>query len=90
MHVPVGLLRPGVVPEDVLPRAATAAAEMTTVEAKDVGVVRGRARITVRFTSDDDAFAQSVAARVHAAVAELADVGGSEVTRRSRGRWEPV
>ena len=50
----VGALAPGVQPPDVLPTAADAARELVTVEAYDVGVVSGEARLTVRFTADDD------------------------------------
>lgn len=43
----VGALRPGVPADRVLPSAADAAAELTTVEASSVNVVRGEARLTV-------------------------------------------
>ena len=45
----VGLLQPGVEAPDVLPQAVLVAESFTTVEAFDVGVVRGQARVTVRF-----------------------------------------
>ncbi|MFD6137488.1 hypothetical protein [Isoptericola sp. NPDC056618] len=86
----VGLLQPGVDPADVLPAAADAARELVTVEAYDVGVVRGRARITVRFTADDDAAAHRVADAVHDRVDALADTFGGTLTRRWGGRWQPA
>ena len=43
----VGLLQPGVAAPDVLPQAVAVAEAMTTVEAHDVAVVRGQARVTV-------------------------------------------
>lgn len=86
----VGALAPGVAPQDVLPAAARAARETTTVEAFDVGIVHGQARVTVRFTAADDAEALGVGARVHAAVARLADARAPQVTRRWGARWEPV
>ena len=86
----VGALVPGVAPQDVLPEAARAAREVATVEAFDVGIVHGEARVTVRFTAADDSEALDVGARVHAAVARLADVRAPQVTRRWGARWEPV
>ena len=86
----VGLLQPGVDPADVLPAAADAARELATVEAYDVGVVRGRARITVRFTAEDDAVAHRVADAVQDRVDALADTFGGTLTRRWGGRWQPA
>ncbi|WP_344248797.1 hypothetical protein [Isoptericola hypogeus] len=83
----VGLLQPGVDPADVLPAAADAARELTTVEAYDVGVVRGRARITVRFDAPDDAAAHRVADAVQERVDALADTFGGQLTRRWGNRW---
>lgn len=59
----VGTLRGTTAPEDVLPAAVAAARDLATVEAWDLGVVRGRARITVRFTVDDDPAAVAVGGR---------------------------
>ena len=86
----VGVLAPGVAPQDVLPAAAQAARDVATVEAYDVGIVRGQARVTVRFTAADDAEALGVGARVRATVARLAEVRDPRVTRRWGSRWEPV
>ncbi|MBD5785103.1 hypothetical protein IF650_02815 [Cellulosimicrobium terreum] len=86
----VGLLRPGVDPESVLPAAAAAARARTTVEAHDVGVVRGEARITVRFLADTDATAHDVADAVEAGVRSLAATSGGRLTRRWGGRWYPA
>lgn len=86
----VGLLRGTTAPEDVLPAAADAARALTTVEAWDLGVVGGRARITVRFTADDDPTAHRVAGVVARTVAELARVDAPQVTRRWGNRWYPL
>ena len=86
----VGRLRPGTAPQDVLPEAARSARELTTVEAYDVGVVGGEARVTVRFTAADDVEAQRVAGRVHTTVAALAQVTQPRLTRRWGPRWETV
>lgn len=86
----VGRLLPGVRPEQVLPAAADAAAELTRVEARDLAVVSGEPRITVRFLADDDAGAFQVAGRVVGEVTGLAAVPRSVVTRREGTRWIPV
>lgn len=86
----VGLLRPGVHPEQVLPAAAAAAAELATVEFSDVAVVAGEARITVRYQADDDALAEGVAGRVAGHVTGLAQVPSVVVTRRWGNRWRPL
>ena len=49
----IGALRPGTNPESVLPTAADAGRERTTVEAWDLAIVRGEARITIRFVAED-------------------------------------
>jgi len=86
----VGLLQPGVDPADVLPAAAAAARELVTVEAFDGGVVRGRARITVRFLAGDDDEAHRVADAVQDRVEVLADTFGGQLTRRWGNRWHPA
>ncbi len=86
----VGLLQPGVAAPDVLPEAVATAEAMTTVEAHDVAVVRGQARVTVRFQADDDQSARRVGWAVLARLDELADISGRSVTRRYGSRWYPV
>jgi len=86
----VGPLLPGSRPDDVLPAAASAARATTTVESFDVAIVRGRARINVRFVARGNDEAVVIASRVHAAVGELADVTDSDLARRSGPRWHPV
>ena len=86
----VGLLRPGVAAADVLPAAAAAARARTTVEAYDVGVVHGRPRLTVRYTSDDDALGLGGGGVGRATAATLVDVLDSAITRRYGNRWYEV
>lgn len=86
----VGPLRPGVHPEQVLPAATGAAAELATVEFSDVAVVAGEARITVRYLADDDGLAEDVAGRVAGQVTGLAQVSSVVVTRRWGNRWRPL
>lgn len=86
----VGLLRPGTVPERVLPEAVAAAEALTQVEAHDLSVVSGRAGVTVRFQADDDQRARTIGWAVLARLDELAEIGGGRVTRRLGGRWVPL
>ncbi|WP_029290867.1 hypothetical protein [Cellulomonas sp. HZM] len=86
----VGLLQPGTQPQDVLPAAVDVAREGATVEAFDVAVVRGRARVTVRYECADDLTARRVGWEVLARLDELADISGRSVTRRWGNRWHPV
>jgi hypothetical protein len=86
----VGSLRPGVRPDVLLPRAAASAAELTTVEANDIMMVRGEPQLVVRFTGADDEVALRIGAVVESTVGELADVLGGRVTRRDGGAWTLV
>ena len=86
----IGALRPGVAPDSVLPTAADAAGELTTVEASDLSVVAGSARITVRFTADDAASALKVGRHVVTATKGVAEPLSSAVTERVKGRWNVV
>jgi hypothetical protein len=86
----VGVLRGGIDPEAVLPAAAGAARELTTVEAWDLGIVHGEARITVRFTADGDDEAARIGRHTSAAVTAMADVRSPQLTRRWGNRWYPV
>lgn len=86
----IGLVHRGVQPQEVLPAAVAAGAELTTVESSDVSVVAGQARITVRFLANDDAAAARTAHHICATTGALADLGAVTVTRRYGGRWYPV
>ena len=86
----VGDLRPGVDPATVLPAAADAAAELTAVEAQYVEVVRGEARLTVRFEAPDDAAAGVVRHAVVERADALVDVLVTRVSRRWGARWYPI
>jgi hypothetical protein len=65
-------------------------AELTTVEAKSVGVRQGRAEATIRFEASDDEIAKQIApvaaqaAGTHAEVLELA------LRRQNGARWALV
>lgn len=84
------MLHAGTDPESVLPTAAAAGRELTTVEAWDLGIVRGEARITIRFLADDDAAAFRIADHICAVTGADAQINGQKVTRRYGGRWFPI
>jgi hypothetical protein len=86
----VGALAPGVSPDRVLPTAKSAAAELATVEAADVQVVSGQARVVIRFAEDDTELAQQIGSHVAWATGRVAEVTSWRITERVGGRWEPV
>jgi len=83
----IGALKPGVNPGAVLPLAAAAGRELVTVEASDLAVVAGEARITVRFTADELEIARQVGAHIVAVTDQSARVLRSAVTERVKNRW---
>ena len=85
--VTIGALRPGTRPESVLPAAARAAGELTTVEASDLAIVSGMPRITVRFTADGAGSAMQIGEHVVASTSSLAEALAWKVTERVKGRW---
>jgi hypothetical protein len=86
----VGVLHPGVDPAAVLPAAADAARVLTKVEAQDVAVVAGEARVVVRYLALGDTGARTVASRVADEVRALAQVRRADLDRRDGGRWTPL
>jgi beta-lactamase class A len=82
----IGALVAGTAPQQVVPGAAKAVAELTTVEASDLAVVSGRPRVTVRFTAED-ATAHDIARHAVERTRRLAEVLTWRVTRRVGGRW---
>lgn len=86
----IGMLALGVSPADIVPIAASAVRELATVEASDVAVVSGAARVTVRYSGEDDDQARGVASHTVTALQQSATVLTWLVTRRAGGRWMPV
>lgn len=86
----IGLLRPGTAAPDVLPAAVDAARPGATVESFDLGVVRGQARVTVRFEVPGDGQARRVAWAVLSRLDELAETTDGSLTRRYGNRWLPT
>jgi predicted outer membrane protein len=83
-------LRPGASPAAVLPTARDACRAVAQVEAADVAVTGGRARIVVRFAVTDDSDAQRVGAKASAAADRVARVTRWAVTRRASSHWIPL
>lgn len=86
----IGMLRAGVAPDRVLPTATDAAAGLAVVEGSRVDVVRGRPRLTVRFTADDDELAEQIAEHVVGVTDRVAEAGSWTITRRVHGEWRTV
>ncbi len=86
----IGALAAGTAPPTVVPAAAAAVAELATVEAQDLAVVSGGARVTVRFTGEDDEHALRIGRHAVERLRERAEVVSWRVTRRVGGRWYPV
>lgn len=86
----LGALHPGTRPDAVLPAAMRAARQFTTVEAGDVQVVGGRARVVVRFTGDDTEVAAQIGRHVASVVERAVQVLAWGVTERVKGAWHPV
>lgn len=85
--VAVGLLRPGVRPDAVVPAASDAVAERTVVEAASLDVVAREARVTVRFTADGVDDAIPIAEHAVSRIQSLAQTGAWRLTERVGGRW---
>lgn len=88
--VSIESLHPGILPATVVPRAAATAAEMTTVEASDLTIVGGAARVIVRYTADDAASALQIGAHVVGDLRTIAELRASLVTERIKGTWVSV
>jgi hypothetical protein len=83
----LGRIHPGADPQAALPAAADAVAALTTVEARSVGVVRGRGQAVVRFEAEDPASARPIAQAAAAAAGESAEVLEVQLRRQAGTRW---
>jgi hypothetical protein len=90
VELAIGAVKAGVNPGRILPAAADAASGLTIIEASDITVVTGQARIVVRFAGDDADVAAQIGTHVANVVAGLADVSSYRVTERVGNRWYPV
>jgi hypothetical protein len=86
----LGRIHPGADPQGALPAAADAVAALTTVEARSVGVVRGRGQAVVRFAAEDAASARPIASAAAAAAGESAEVLEVQLRRQAGTRWLPA
>ncbi len=93
VSVAVHDLHPGVAPEEVLPAAVEAVAARHHVDADRLDVVRGVARIGVRFTvpptgeAEEEARARATVEAAVDAVERLATWSDARLERRDGGRW---
>lgn len=90
-------VRPGRAPSEVLDAAAAACeASGYRIEARDIEVIAGRARIWIRFsvpdaaTAEEDAEAWEAASTIGDAVRRVAVAGVAQPFRRVGGRWVRV
>lgn len=86
----VGALAVGVTPDRVLPAARRAALQLVVVEAAELQVVSGQARIVVRFAADDPDIAEQVAHHVVTVTTTNAVVDSWRLTERDGSRWNPL
>ncbi|MGN6743020.1 MAG: hypothetical protein ACTHJL_06950 [Amnibacterium sp.] len=86
----IGRVHPGADAQAVLPRAADAVAELAVVEARSVGVVKGRGQATVRFEASDDESARPVAVAAMQAAGSQAEILEVQLRRQAGTRWTPV
>lgn len=86
----IGALRPGVAAARLLPELTDDARTLAVVEASSIAVVRGEARVVIRFTGDDDPDARSIALGIFGLAGELAELSAPELTRRIGNRWIAV
>jgi hypothetical protein len=83
-------LRASAEPAAVLSVTAAEVARIVTLEANDIQVARGEARLTVRSMGDDDAAAERVAGAIRARTDELMDLPRASIARRDGGAWTPI
>ena len=83
----VGAIAPGVAPSRVLPTARDAAQTLTVVEASDVQVVAGEARLIVRFAAESREIAMQIGGHVASTVSTIATVASWRVTERVKSAW---
>jgi hypothetical protein len=86
----LGRIHPGANAQAVLPRAATAVEGLAVVEARSVGVVKGRGQAIVRFEAADDASARPVARAAADAAGTEAEILEVQLRRQAGTRWSLV
>jgi hypothetical protein len=86
----LGRIHPGANAARVLPDAVDAVAELTIVEAKSVGVVKGQGTATVRFLADDDDVARQIAEAAAHAAGGVAEILMLDLRRQNGTRWPLV
>ncbi|WP_423825938.1 hypothetical protein, partial [Schaalia turicensis] len=81
----VSTLHPGRAPQEV----ETAARRVRRLESFDIGIEAGQARVTLRFTAEDEDEARLAHAEFLHAVQEVADVPRARLAQVVRGRSVP-
>ena len=90
MTLVIGALRSGVDPAGILPTARAAALELAVVEAADLQVVSGQARIVIRFAADEGSIARQIGEHVASVVHDSAQVSKWSITERVKNLWVPI
>ena len=91
LELEIGDLRPGKTPNQVMEAAVSSLGHH--VDATDIAVIDGTARILVRFTvpvsnaAGEDTAAQVATRHTREAVEHIASTGRYRLLRRSRGSW---
>ena len=94
LELEIGDLRPGKTPNQVMEAALSSLGHH--VDATDITVIDGTARILVRFTvpassaAGEDTAAQVAARHTREAVEHIASTGRHRLVRRRRGSWLPL
>ncbi|MDO4900247.1 FMN-dependent dehydrogenase [Actinomyces sp.] len=89
-HLTVTELLPGKEPREVEAAARTAVTALTTLEAFQVDVRRGRPCVTVRFTGVDDSEARAVHRRILVGLHQVAMVEERVLAKVVGGRSLPI
>ena len=87
--LPIGDIRPGHHPEEVMDSAVAAVSSIATVEHTDIQILSNVPQIVVRFSLDDDGDAHFVADAMADAVSRVATTGPGRLLLRRGGRWVP-
>ncbi|HEX2858059.1 MAG TPA: hypothetical protein VHO26_11390 [Propionibacteriaceae bacterium] len=94
LELEIGRLRPGTAPPEVMDAAVGSCGHH--VDATEVVVISGTARIRIRFSvpassgTEEDAEARAAVVEMRRAVDRVADTGRQRLLRRRQGRWLPV
>lgn len=86
----IGAMRAGATPAAVLPAAKAACTAIANLEAADIAVVAGQARITIRYTETDGDRARQIGAAIAEHTNRIAQVLRYRITKRIKSRWVAI